>query len=183
MQYASELKPIDIAEIKESAQDAYGCINRIYLHWTAGHYGQIYDDYHISVDHDGKIYCPDNNTNLTIHRDHTYRRNYRSIAITACGCYDACSEPYNMGSEPVTQAQIETIAVLIATICKNANVSIDSVYTHCEIAKIDGYGPYSGDPETRWDLWFLPDYDGKYRPGGDVLRGKAVWYLNNYSNI
>ena len=49
--------------------------------------------------------------------------------------------------------------------------------THEEAAMLDGYGPYSGDPETRWDLWYLPDSDGTMKSGGDVIRGKALWYL------
>ena len=32
--------------------------------------------------------------------------------------------------------------------------------THCEAALLDGYGPYSGDAETRWDLWYMRDSPG-----------------------
>ena len=50
-------------------------------------------------------------------------------------------------------------------------------------ALADGYGPYSGDPETRWDLWYMRDSpgDGVMKPGGDVMRGKAQWYLQQGS--
>lgn len=53
--------------------------------------------------------------------------------------------------------------------------------THCEAALIDGYGPYSGDAETRWDLWYLRDSpgDGAMKPGGQVIRGKALWYAKS----
>lgn len=53
-----------------------------------------------------------------------------------------------------------------------------TVLTHCEAALLDGYGPYSGDAETRWDLWYLRDSpgDGTMKPGGQVIRGKALWY-------
>ena len=30
---------------------------KIYLHWTAGRYGQFFNDYHISIDQDGSIYA------------------------------------------------------------------------------------------------------------------------------
>ncbi|WP_301961935.1 hypothetical protein [uncultured Phascolarctobacterium sp.] len=52
--------------------------------------------------------------------------------------------------------------------------------THCEAALIDGYGPYSTDPQTRWDLWYIRDSpgDGVMRHGGLVLRGKALWYYS-----
>lgn len=182
MELVTELIPQDIEEIKEMAKNARGQIDRIYLHWSAGHYGQVYDDYHITIDHDGRIYCPDNCHDLTVFREHTWRRNSNTIGLCVAGCYDACANSgYNltMGSEPVTQAQIEVMAIVVACLCKYAGVSINDVYTHCEIARIDGYGPFSGDPSTRWDLWFLPD-GNDMKPGGDVIRGKAIWYLNNY---
>ena len=55
----------------------------------------------------------------------------------------------------------------------------DAVQTHCEIAFKDRYGPGSGDPETKWDLWFLPDdaRHGRLFPGGFLIRGKAAYYL------
>ena len=38
------------------AQQARGKISHLYLHWTAGHYGQAFDDYHINIDRDGQVY-------------------------------------------------------------------------------------------------------------------------------
>lgn len=53
--------------------------------------------------------------------------------------------------------------------------------THAEAAIADGYGPCSGDGEMRWDLWFLPDLPltDILLPGGEVLRGKAAWYIHS----
>ena len=31
-------------------------ITQLYLHWTAGRYGQVYDDYHLNIDADGTVY-------------------------------------------------------------------------------------------------------------------------------
>ena len=42
------------AKIKRMAKQAKGRIATIYLHWTAGHYGQVFDDYHLCIDQDGK---------------------------------------------------------------------------------------------------------------------------------
>lgn len=179
MQYVNELFPVTPDVIAKMAEKAN--IKRVYLHWTAGHYGQVYDDYHISIDSDGSIYLPYNCTDLNVKRNHTYRRNTSSIAIACCGCFDATAEPYDLGTEPITKQQIETMAYLVAVICKHAWLSVGDVLTHCEIAKVDGYGPYSGDAETRWDLWFLQDYDGKWKPGGEIVRGKVVWYMENYN--
>ena len=184
MQYAEDLRPVELSEIKEMAKKT-DC-NRIYVHWTGAKYGEIYSEYHVSIDYDGKIYLPFNCHDFDIYRAGTYMRNTGSINVALCGCYDACANNgYNltMGSNPITEKQIETVALVVATICKYANIDIEDVLTHCEIAKIDGYGPFSGDPETKWDLWFLPDsaQGGKMVNGGDVIRGKARWYSNNYN--
>jgi|GEM_PF-4098007 len=51
-------------------------------------------------------------------------------------------------------------------------------YTVAETAEIDGYGVSSGEPDMRWDLLYLPDYNngGELVPDGDLIRGKAEWY-------
>ncbi len=36
----------------------YGRDPKIYLHWSAGHYGQFYDDYHVNIDSDGSYHRP-----------------------------------------------------------------------------------------------------------------------------
>lgn len=179
MQLTSELSCVGLETIQMMSEEALGQIDAIYLHWTAGRYHQVYPDYHISIDADGRIYLPDNDTDLTQYRPHTWRRNSRSVGIALCGCYDASASPYNMGSEPVTSAQIEAMSAVVATICNYADIDINNVLTHCEAAYQDGYGPFSGDPETKYDLWYLPDsaYGGHLRPGGEVIRGKALWYM------
>ena len=40
---------IDYKKLAEVAKRSRGKINRIYLHWTAGHYDDVYDDYHINT--------------------------------------------------------------------------------------------------------------------------------------
>lgn len=185
MQTVKELSTVGLETLKKMAEEASGYIDHIYLHWTAGRYGQIYPEYHVSIDYDGRIYTPYNCLDLTVKREHTWKRNSGSIGIALCGCYDAnANNGYNMtmGSNPITQAQIEACAIATAIICKYAGVPIKNVLTHCEAAYIDHYGPYSGDPETRWDLWYLPDsgMGNQYRGGGEVIRGKALWYIGQY---
>ena len=181
MQYVEDLATVSLDDIKEMATNARGRIKAVYMHWTAGRYGQVYDDYHISIDYDGRIYLPDNCRDLTEYREHTYMRNTGAVGVAICGCYDAsANNGYNCeyGSEGVTTAQIEVLAAVVAALVKYGWVPMDNVLTHQEAATRDGYGPYSGDPETRWDLWYLPDYDDTMKPGGEVLRGKAQWYLS-----
>lgn len=182
MQYANELSTVGLDTIAQMAEEARCDIDYIYLHWTAGRYGQVFSDYHISIDYDGRIYLPYDCRNLTVYRSHTWQRNSRAIGIALCAAYGAeANNGWNcdFGSQPVTDAQIEAMSLVVATICKHAGIPLDHVLTHCEAAVEDDYGPGSGDPETRWDLWFLKDYDGQMKPGGNVIRGKAQWYLLN----
>lgn len=181
MQLASELKPIDLNEFIEIAKDCTA--DHIYLHWTAGHYGQIYSDYHISIDYDGRIYLPDNCTDLNQYRQHTWMRNSNAVGIALCCCYGAIANSgydADLGDEPVTSAQIEALSAVVAILCKYANIPVENVLTHCEAALADGYGPYQSDPDLRWDLWWLPDINNTMLLGGDVIRGKARWYMNYY---
>ena len=43
------------AKLAELVALGHNRISQIYLHWTAGHYGQLYDDYHFNIDADGSI--------------------------------------------------------------------------------------------------------------------------------
>lgn len=183
MQYAKHLKPYSLEEMKQIVSNFNGNLNCLYLHWSAGLYGQVYDDYHVSVDYDGKIYLPNDDEDLLKYRSHTWMRNgIGNIGIAMCACYKAvanCGYNTDFGEYPPTAEQIETMALLIAIFNKYGGVKMDDVLTHCEAAYLDGYGPNSGDSDTRWDFWYLPDsaYNGQMRGGGEVLRGKASWYL------
>lgn len=197
--------PVQITkkELRNMARKVKSGIRHIFLHWTAGHYGQVYDDYHLCVDQYGHVYV--NCQTLKAFKVHTWMRNHDSIAIALCcgadaccwapekgNCRDAkgaymgseCADSHcalvDFGEEPPTFMQIEVTAKLIAVSCDAMELPIDkeTVMTHCEAAFRDGYGPGDGDSDMRWDLWFLPDL-GKYgglSRGGDLLRGKALYY-------
>lgn len=196
-------KVIEEAEIRKMARQARGFVHQIFLHWTGGHYGVNEDAYHLCVDRDGQVYV--NCRKLSDKKAHTWMRNSDAMAISLlCGYGGNCWPPGNgnvrtwnavhvgdgsaapddaiirFGDEPPTKEQIETMAKLVAIICEETGLVInkDTVQTHCEIALKDHYGPGSGDPYTKWDLWFLPDYINgeELVPGGPLLRGKAVYY-------
>ena len=159
-------------------------ISQIYLHWTAGRYGQLFDDYHFNIDADGTIYqtC----TQLSDLKSHTWHRNTGAIGIAlCCGLGAVPNQGINtdFGNWPPTARQIDTTGRLAANLAQGLALPIDAetVMTHCEAALADGYGPYSGDHDTRWDLWYLRDSpgDGLMKPGGEVLRGKALWYAKS----
>lgn len=192
------MRQVTIDELRQLASDAresiwaqakeYGREPKIYLHWTAGHYFQKFDDYHINITADGKLYLA---ADLDEVLAHTWRRNSGSVGITLCCAAGATSS--NLGDEPPTAAQIEAMAQAICAVADGLWLTIDKkhVMTHGEAAdNIDGiyphepYGPLT--TVERWDLQYLgtdesPVYLKNYndeRTGGNVLRGKANWYRN-----
>lgn len=178
--------------IWEAAQE-YGREPKIYLHWTAGHYHQKFDDYHVNIDKDGRIFVSTDDLSDVL--AHTWRRNSGSVGITLDCCAGATSD--DLGSEPPTLKQIESMAQCIQVVADALWLTIDMkhVMTHGEAAdNMDGlnahedYGPQS--TVERWDLQFLgtdesPVYTADYddpATGGNVLRGKALWYKNQKDN-
>ena len=177
-------KTINCQELAALALRAKGSVKRIYLHWTAGHYDDVYDDYHLNIGPGGEMYltCKD----FLEPKQHTWHRNTGSIGIALCCCAGAVAgsgPDTDFGSEPPTVMQIESLALAIAvlTACLDLEISVLTVTTHCEAALFDGYGPHSGDPQLRWDLWYLPDLPlgSEMKPGGYVVRGKASWYRSD----
>lgn len=171
---------ITLDELRELAKGVTkNSIHYIYLHWTAGYYETPFWDYHINIGADGEIILTCDS--LDEKKSHTWNRNTGSIGIALDCCVGAVA--YNgtnadYGINPPTEAQIESLARVVAVLTEELELPMDNVMTHQEIASIDGYGPYSGDPETRWDLWYLTDYYQNIPiPGGSLIRGKAYYYL------
>ena len=161
---------------------------KLYLHWTAGHYGQFFADYHVQIDADGGIYVIGAGA-LDALLAATYLRNSGSISIALLGCVGAGTE--DLGAEPPTAAQIEAMAMAVTALADGLWLTIDKerILTHGEAADnedgIRAHAPYG--PRTtceRWDLEYLGTHESPaFRPwaedgtrGGDVLRGKAQWY-------
>ena len=193
------MRQVTVDEIREMAENcresiwgqarAYGREPKIYLHWTAGHYGQYYlNDYHIAIDADGSIYVDHDLDEVLAH---TYHRNSGAVGITLACCVGATSD--DLGSEPPTNAQIEAMAQVIVAVADGLWLTIDKnhVLTHGEAADNED-GIYPHDPYgpkadcQRWDLEYLGTNESpSFNPyatdgsrGGDVLRGKANWYRN-----
>lgn len=161
---------------------------KVYLHWSAGRYDSVFDDYHINIMGAGKIFVTTND--LSEIKSHTWRRNTGSIGISLCCAYNATSN--DLGEYAPTDIQIETIAKVIDVVATGLWLTINKehVLTHGEAAdNEDGiwchepYGPKNGC--ERWDLEFLETSESpKYDPwdeehrGGSILRGKAIWYHN-----
>ena len=179
MQETADLSPITLDDIKAMATRAGGSVVEIINHWSAGNYGQMYTDYHLGIDQDGQVYC--STDDLTEVKSHCWHRNTGRIGIAMlCGSGAMANNGYDadLGDQPPTKEQIESLARVNAVICTAAGLPITSIKTHCEAATEDGYGPGSGDPETRWDLWYIND-NGELKLGGQLIRDKAAWYQNN----
>ena len=195
---ASAMRRVTCAELRELATAyrpalyyaAARCARetKIYLHWTAGHYGQFFADYHVQVDADGGIYVIGDGV-LDDLLAATYLRNSGSISVALLGCVDATTE--SLGSEPPTAVQIEAMAQSATALADGLWLTIDKerILTHGEAAdNEDGvrtHAPYG--PRTtceRWDLEYLGTEESPvFHPwaedgtrGGDVLRGKAQYY-------
>lgn len=199
----SQVSEVTLRDIFNMCRDSYNDIWRaaencgrdvkLYLHWSAGRYSQFWNDYHIQVDSDGKLYVPDGITFAT-RLAGTYYRNSGSIALSVLGCYDATTGD-DLGSEPPTPAQLESLYMATCVCADSLDLTIDKnhVMTHGEAGDneddIEPHEPYG--PKTtveRWDLEYLgTDESPSYNPwdedlrGGTIIRGKANWYRTYYN--
>lgn len=186
------MQKVTLKELKQMADEArenlwniakyVGREPKIILHWSAGHYHQFYDDYHINIDADGSIYVSTDDLSEVL--PHTWRRNTGAVGVSLACCAFATSN--NLGDEPPTNIQIETLARVIAVLAKAfwLTIRIENIMTHGEAAdNMDGcyehepYGPDNGC--ERWDLAILSNED-EWKSGGNIIRGKAKWYQENY---
>lgn len=175
-------------EALAAAAAEYDRETKVYLHWSAGHYGQFWSDYHVQIDKDGEIYViADGGLDDVLAA--TWKRNTGSVSICMLGCCGATTN--NLGQESPTPLQIDGMAKAIAALCNGFWLTIDKthVLTHGEAAdNEDDIEPHEAyGPRTtceRWDLEYLGTLESpKFHPwstdegrGGDVLRGKANWY-------
>ena len=143
----------------QAAAEYVGRETKVYLHWSAGHYGQFWDDYHVQIDKDGEIYVIGDGE-LDDMLAATWKRNSGSVSIGILGCVGATTN--NLGPESPTPLQIEGMAQAIAALCNGLWMTIDKqrVLTHGEAADNEG---------SR-----IPRYDGepKIPPVG---RGRDAW--------
>lgn len=186
-----ELYNLAVGAKEDLEELANGCDRPImlYLHWTAGKYFTQFNDYHINIDGEGNIYVSTDDLSEVL--AHTWKRNTGAIGITLDCAYEATTE--DLGDYPPTEIQIEKMAQVVAVLAQALDIPIDiqHVMTHGEAADCeDGryihelYGPKNGC--ERWDIQYLgteesPEYTTDYDnpcTGGNVIRGKAVWYKN-----
>ena len=177
---------ITLQELRALAAEAKGKVNKLILHWTAGRYNQVFDDYHLSIGPEGQLYqtCQ----SLGDHKSHTFNRNTGAVGIALCCCLDAiCGrtpKEMDFGPYPPTPLQLDSMARVVAVLCEalGLSISFDTVITHAEAAFMDGYGPGSSYPDIRWDLFVFryPPLKEDLCYGGVTLRQMASWYAGLY---
>ena len=159
------MREIRFDELSDYNVPARGAIDKIYLHWTAGHYGQFFGDYHLNIDADGSLHT-DMDSFMDL-KAHTWRRNSRAIGISICCCYGASIDAdgnIDYGSEPPTQDQLDMMAKVVAKLCVEIGIYPEgNVWTH---------GLHDDDPDMRWDLYGL----------GWQIRQRVREYINEWSS-
>lgn len=198
------MRKVTLAELSQLVSNAreeiwrlakkYGREPKIYLHWSAGRHETPFEDYHINITGDGGIIV--STDDMSEVKNHTFARNTGAVAISLCACYGANSNDLDAGGYAPTVKQIEVMAQVIAVVADALWLTINKQYvmTHGEAANNeDGLRPHEayalwndeeGKGDVRWDLEFLGTPESpRYNPyatdgsrGGDVLRGKALWY-------
>lgn len=192
------MREVTLHELKALAKAAYwdlwngarslGRDVKLYIHWTVSRYDQTFDDYHVNITGDGRVFV--STDNLAEVKSATYMRNTGSIAITLC-CALGAEGPNDLGPYPPTESQINAAAQVICVLADalDLTIDIDRVMTHAEAAdNLDGlnthedYGPNSTC--EKWDLWVLREGE-EPGTGGNQLRGNANWYraYGNLQNI
>ena len=191
------MRQVSLEELYQVARNSYddlwsaaknlGRDVKIYLHWSAGRYNSKFEDYHVNIDGDGRIFLSVEDLSEVL--AHTWKRNTGSVGVSLCCAYGATSS--DLGDYAPTTAQIETMSRVGCVLADALDLTIDKkrILTHGEAAdNEDGiwcheeYGPKSTC--ERWDLEYLgTDESPRFNPwatdgsrGGDVLRGKMAWY-------
>ena len=148
---------------------------KIYLHWSAGHYQQIFEEYHLNICGNGDLIASTDNFAKIL--AHTYCRNTGAVGISLCCAYLAT--PADLGLEPPTIQQIATLTTVIAILAKVLDLTIDQnrVMTHGEAGdNVDSlllhecYG--QNTTRERWDLAILKENED-WGSGGIYLRKQA----------
>lgn len=152
---------------------------RVICHWTAGqHKASDFDrsHYHVLIEDDGKIVRgkPSIKLNETVktgsgYAAHTLGCNTGSIGVSLCCMAGAMESPYVAGPAPMTRAQWDALAVVVADLCRRYGIAVTdkTVLSHAEVENNLGI-----KQRGKWDftrLAFDPSIKGA-KACGDLLR-------------
>lgn len=122
-------------------------MQRVILHWTAGtHTASELDrsHYHVLVQGDGTLVRgrPSISGNslvspVGLRASHTLNCNTGSIGVSLCCMAGAVERPFSSGKFPMTRAQWEKVAYVIADLCERYDIRVSpkTVLSHAEVQK------------------------------------------------
>ena len=162
-------------------------IKRIHWHWTAGGASVTdheRDSYNFLVQVDGTVIegmhppeaqLPPLRTGA--YAAHTLNANSNAIGIAMDAMAGAIERPFNLGSLPLTEVQVEATMKLTAQLARRYDLRVkrDTMLSHAEVQPTLGI-----KQNGKWDIAWIPGMD---KPGdpvavGDVLRNKVIGYLS-----
>lgn len=156
-------------------------MKRIVVHWTAGgHKANAVDreHYHVLIEGDGNVVLgsrgPEANesTKDGDYSAHVRALNTGSIGVALCAMREAKERPFSAGPSPITDAQLDALADVLADLTASYGIPIDRrhVLTHAEVQPTLGVAQ-----RGKWDITWLPGMKGAGDPiqVGDSIRAAA----------
>lgn len=156
-------------------------LKRIVLHWSAGTHtvsGLDRSHYHFIVGGDAKtvagVHAPEANIRPVKGRyaAHTLNCNTGSIGVAVAAMAGAVERPFNPGKYPITPAQLDALAALVAGLCRRYGIPVSrtTVLTHAEVQSNLGI-----KQRGKWDINWLPGLAGPVAPttAGDEIRRRV----------
>ena len=144
-------------------QFAPGRIDRLYLHWSAGNYNDVFPAYHfcVALDERGSVTVVQTNRLESNMRDvredpdapyaaHTRGRNSYALGLSIMAMRGAA--PDDFGAYPLTPALLDGLYAVAAELARFYAIAVDGAHimTHAEAAVIDGY--FGSGENQRWDI-------------------------------
>jgi len=144
-------------------------MKRIIIHWTAGTHEVSEIDkehYHFIVSGKGTVVKGDHDIgdNLSTadgdYAAHTLGCNKDSIGVSMAGMAGATEIPFSAGKWPITEAQVNVLAGLVADLARQYKIPVtpQNILTHAEVEPVLGIRQ-----RGKWDVTripFKPDLKG-----------------------
>ncbi|QPB21760.1 peptidoglycan recognition family protein [Rhizobium sp. 007] len=160
-------------------------MERVICHWTAGGHNATNFDrehYHILIEADGNVVRGRPSIALNEspakkgYAAHTLNCNSGSIGVSLCCMALATEAPFNPGKSPMTKAQWDKLASVVADLCHAYGIPVTprTVLSHAEVQ-----GNLGIKQRGKWDftrLAFAPEVKGA-KACGDLLRAAVAGRL------
>lgn len=150
---------------------------RVVIHWTAGRGRASNLDkshYHFLVQEDGSVVAgihridANDRPHPNPRASHTRGLNTNSVGVSMCGMHNAQERPFDAGTFPLREIQVQVLARLVAQICRRYDIPVtrETVLGHGEVQDI-----LNVRQRFKWDPMILPwKRDLNFRQTGDYMR-------------